>query len=189
MSDYSSQILKLEAVPDDWMRESLAAAYKVGFGVAVAAAAEIAARADARIAERDTELAKVREVLHEQVSYPERLFIAADKRADESAAQLADVKAQLAAANARIAELEAVFGEFGETDGKCKDCGSPVALVSGSTNWYVDEEVFGQNDDASDDLKRQAEDCRYDGVEIGGELSGHFCLNCRKLTSLYRHSF
>ena len=92
-------------------------------------------------------------------------------------------------ADRRIAELEAVFGEFGEADGKCKDCGSPVALVSGSTSWGIDEEAFGQNDDIPDGLKRQAEDCRYDGVEIGGELSGHFCLKCQKLTSLYRHSF
>lgn len=109
MSDYSSQILKLEAVPDDWMRESLAAAYKVGFGVAVAAAAEIAARADARIAERDTELAKVREVLHEQVSYLERLFIAADERANEADQRIAELEAQLAAANERIVELGALI--------------------------------------------------------------------------------
>ena len=114
---------------------------------------------------------------------------AAAKIANEADQRIAELEAQLATANERIAELEAVFGEFGEADGKCKDCGSPVALVSGSTSWGIDEEAFGQNDDIPDSLKRQAEDCRYDGVEIGGELSGHFCLKCQKLTSLYRHSF
>ena len=101
----------------------------------------------------------------------------------------AEMEAQLAAANQRIAETETVFGEFGEINGKCKDCGSPVALVTGSTNWSVDEEAFDSNDDVSDALKRQAADARHDGVEIGGEMSGHFCLQCQKLTSLYRHSF
>ena len=114
---------------------------------------------------------------------------AAAEIAIEADRRIAELEAQLATANERIAELEAVFGEFGEADGKCKDCGSPVALVSGSTSWGIDEEAFGQNDDIPDGLKRQAEDCRYDGVEIGGELSGHFCLKCQKLTSLYRHSF
>lgn len=53
-------------------------------------------------------------------------------------------------------------------DGTCRDCGSSTLLVMPFLEWKV-------NDPGDDDA---------DTVEIGDEVSGHFCPKCRKLVSL-----
>lgn len=54
-------------------------------------------------------------------------------------------------------------------EGRCPDCGSHTILATSLATWEIhsdDDEIDG------------------DGVEVDEEVSGHFCRECGKLTSL-----
>lgn len=64
-------------------------------------------------------------------------------------------------------------------NGKCPECGKPTVLIV-ADSWHVDEEsavAAGHSDD-------EAEDLAFEFLEVRGEITGHYCLNCERLCSL-----
>ena len=74
---------------------------------------------------------------------------------------------------------------FGEThDGKCASCGTRTVLVSFFNDAQVDQEPF-ENGEFADDSPEAKEGLEIpDSVQVGDEITGHYCLKCDELTSL-----
>lgn len=66
--------------------------------------------------------------------------------------------------------------------GRCPDCGAKTVLAIAESNWTVDSEPYGDQDEDNESVG----DRFYDGVEVGhdAEITGHWCPECDKLCSL-----
>ena len=75
-----------------------------------------------------------------------------------------------------------------ELNGNCLECGTPtILLTTGCTEWAASEEPYTSGEKIEDitdaKLKKYAEDL-YEGVELGEEISIHYCPECKKITSI-----
>jgi hypothetical protein len=72
------------------------------------------------------------------------------------------------------------FQERGDVDGykHCTECGEKVVLISSPPCWSVDREAFksGEYTRDNDDIP--------DEVDVGEEITAHYCVNCGIITSL-----
>ena len=81
--------------------------------------------------------------------------------------------------------MASVMIELGETqrDGYqvCDKCGTKTMLISAPSCWSVDQEAFmsGERTDNNPDVPEY--------VEVGAEVTGHWCDSCEKLTSVSMH--
>ena len=75
-----------------------------------------------------------------------------------------------------------VFGENGQ--GRCKHCESRTALISFYINATVDQEAFESGEYNEDTPEAKAGLEIPDDVDVGDELTGHYCLKCDRLTSI-----
>lgn len=78
------------------------------------------------------------------------------------------------------------FQERDDVDGGysyCTACGEKVMLITALSTWRVDREAYraGERTDASDDVP--------DEVDIGEEITAHWCNKCEVITSLSFNSF
>lgn len=74
------------------------------------------------------------------------------------------------------------FGEHQDGDYHvCNTCGRWTMLVSAYPTWEVDPEAFksGEITDRDPEIP--------DNVDVTGELTGHWCPGCEKLTCLCFH--
>jgi len=70
-------------------------------------------------------------------------------------------------------------GETNDSDGyhRCKKCKSKTMLISAMSTWSVDQEAFKNGEITSRD-----EDVP-DSVEVGEEITAHWCDTCEKITA------
>lgn len=74
---------------------------------------------------------------------------------------------------------------FGETmDNKCYACGARTVLVAFCGEARVDEEPFKSFEKKEDSPEHKRGMHIPDAVQIGDELTGHYCLTCGVLTSI-----
>ena len=76
----------------------------------------------------------------------------------------------------------------GNGDDRCIYCKSPTFLLSTSDFWSIDEEPIknGQyiKEIKDDVLREKAEGICSDGIELGTEITCHYCPVCDKITSI-----
>lgn len=77
------------------------------------------------------------------------------------------------------------FQERADVDGYhyCTACGEKVMLISAPPIWYVDSEAYK----AEENTERRYE--VPEEVEIGEEITAHWCNKCEVITSLSFNSF
>lgn len=77
--------------------------------------------------------------------------------------------------------------EFNETsDGEyhyCGTCGAKTVLVCALAEWSVDQEPYKSGEEG-----RDLDDPPPEYVEVHAEVTGHFCLECRHLTTICVHT-
>lgn len=77
------------------------------------------------------------------------------------------------------------FQERADVDGYryCTKCGDKVMLITAFSTWRVDQEAFKSEEYTRDD------DSIPEEVEVGEEITAHWCDNCQVITSLSFNSF
>lgn len=73
-------------------------------------------------------------------------------------------------------------------DDKCPNCKGETFLLSMNDFWAIDEEPIksGQPIEKIKDkeLKKEAENIYNDGIELGTEITCHYCPSCQTITSI-----
>jgi len=72
---------------------------------------------------------------------------------------------------------------------KCNTCETPtILLTTGCIQWVPDEEAYKngeQTEDIKDSkLKKFVEKLADEGIELGEEITIHYCPECEKITSI-----
>jgi len=83
------------------------------------------------------------------------------------------------------------FSEEHSNDGyrKCNTCKTPtILLTTGCIRWSPDEEPYknGEQTEGIEDakLKKFVEKLADEGIELGEEITIHYCPECEKITSI-----
>lgn len=82
-------------------------------------------------------------------------------------------------------KLNFSFQERTDENGNCfcSKCGRKIVLISAPTFWRVDEDAY--RDDETDEERDEMQD----SVEIGEEITAHWCDHCEVITSFSFNSF